>query len=328
VNYDEFVAAVAEAGAGLAPAPQGAGRLGSPRSDRSTCSGSRSPREAPSGDAVADQRFPKTSPPDGRSTPTPPSARRPPARSRGVRADCPARRALAPAPGYVVNLALGQLSEQGEFDHTVRHATHPRQSGGLQQPGGEPWLMMHAHGGLVSEHFALEHADKMVPWWLSRGQPLLRLGVGALRYPAPVRAGPPRRVRLYQRSVWEGVLKSPGSLAWSAMKKSARLSRARTQVAGIRVERTLFADQLAERHAGGALGKLRVPRWVTARDRSFTRTSSRCWRGRTSRSTPCTCSRRRSGWISSSRLCSLSCGARSAACTCSRWDRPSGRTTA
>jgi hypothetical protein len=62
VNYDEFVAAVAEAGAGLAPAPQGARAARFAAIGPEHLLGFAVTREAPSGDAVADQTILKTSP--------------------------------------------------------------------------------------------------------------------------------------------------------------------------------------------------------------------------------------------------------------------------
>jgi hypothetical protein len=161
----------------------------------------------------------------------------------------------------VVNLALGQLSEQGEFTTTpsdMQLILDNLEDYSSQER--EPRLMMHAHGGLVSEHFALEYADKMVPWWLSKWvYPLYFVWESGLFDILRQFVLGRRDVFDYTSDpVWEGVLKSPGSLAWSAMKKSARLSSSTDAGSGYPGGAYLFADQLAERHAGGALGKLRV----------------------------------------------------------------------
>ena len=71
---------------------------------------------------------------------------------------------------HVVNLALGQLSEEGQF--TTTPADLEGIIEGLTEYCHEveqPRLMLHAHGGLVAEGSALEYAATVIPWWRDKG---------------------------------------------------------------------------------------------------------------------------------------------------------------
>ncbi|MCC7142534.1 MAG: caspase family protein [Candidatus Eisenbacteria bacterium] len=127
---------------------------------------------------------------------------------------------------HVVNLSRGELSERGEF------ATSP---GDLMRMlerlidwadgQSEPRLLLYAHGGLVKERDALRYARDTRAWWLRHGvYPIFFVWESGLWETIVSRIAGPRGG--IQDAAVELLFKIPGSMAWGAMKESARRSSA------------------------------------------------------------------------------------------------------
>lgn len=127
---------------------------------------------------------------------------------------------------HVVNLSRGELSERGEF------ATSP---GDLMRMlerlidwadgQSEPRLLLYAHGGLVKEKDALRYARDTRAWWLRHGvYPIFFVWESGLWETIVSRIAGPRGA--VQDAAVELLFKLPGSMAWGAMKESARRSSA------------------------------------------------------------------------------------------------------
>jgi hypothetical protein len=162
---------------------------------------------------------------------------------------------------YVVNLALGQLSEGGEFQ--TRPSDVDGILDGLQEYTREverPRLMLHAHGGLVSETSALEYAAKVAPWWRSHDvYPVFFVWEsGLLEILGQFVLGRRDLADWTSDLALEAVLRLPGTLAWSGMKKSARLASSADAGNAAPGGARLFADLLAARRQGGELTALEV----------------------------------------------------------------------
>ncbi len=71
---------------------------------------------------------------------------------------------------HVINLSAGELSSQGQFQTDPDDLVRILESfGEYASRVATPRMVIHAHGGLVSETGALEYAERMREWWLSHG---------------------------------------------------------------------------------------------------------------------------------------------------------------
>lgn len=71
---------------------------------------------------------------------------------------------------FVVNLTRGKLSQSGEFEMPAGSIEVIMDSiANYAAVAGAPRIMIHAHGGLVSEKSALEYAQGAHQWWLDHG---------------------------------------------------------------------------------------------------------------------------------------------------------------
>ena len=162
---------------------------------------------------------------------------------------------------YVINLALGQLSEEGQF------RTTPADLAGIVDGLDEychevdqPRLMLHAHGGLVSETPALEYAAKVAPWWRDKGiYPVFFVWEsGLLEILGQYVLGRRDIADHTSDPLVEALLRVPGTLAWSGMKKSARLASSVDSGDGHPGGARLFVDLLSAAMLAGQLAKLEV----------------------------------------------------------------------
>ena len=127
---------------------------------------------------------------------------------------------------HVINLTRGRLSQSGRF----RMA--PGALEGIidafrdyAATVDEPRLMLHAHGGLVSETAALAYAQSATPWWMGQGgYPVFFVWETGLFEIILQRLG--RRGVLGDARDWtfEQMASLAASWAWADMKESARLA--------------------------------------------------------------------------------------------------------
>lgn len=149
---------------------------------------------------------------------------------------------------HVINLAKGELSQGGEFStnpgdvEAIVDAIRDYAAG-----TGSPRLMIHAHGGLVSETGALDYAKTMRGWWLDHGvYPVFFIWeTSLLEIIGQFVLGRRDVADWTSDPVIEGLVKGPGSAAWAGMKESARLSSASDAGDGVMGGARLFARKLA-----------------------------------------------------------------------------------
>ena len=183
---------------------------------------------------------------------------------RRMRALALGTRAVDPWAGlkpYVVNLALGQLSEEGQFRTTP--ADLEGIIDGLSEYCHEveqPRLMLHAHGGLVAEGSALEYAAKVAPWWRDKGiYPVYFVWEsGLLDILGQYVLGRRDLADWTSDPALEALLRVPGTLGWSGMKKSARLASSADSGDGHPGGARLFVDLLDAANRAGEFPKLEV----------------------------------------------------------------------
>ena len=253
IKREEFLAAVAQVRETLGPTPRGLPETALPASIAVHLLGAGAARDPGIGETSADDEIPEDLQTGRRIEEE--AAERVMDLQRRARRIRPlgARTGGERWPGlrpHVVNLALGQLSAQGEFTNTpadLQNILNDLEDYCSQTD--RPRLMLHAHGGLVDEHTALSYADRMEPWWLSRGvYPVYFVWESGLLDIL-------RQYLLGRRDLadWttdlalEVLLKAPGTLAWGGMKKSARLASSADAGQGYPGGAYLFAEQLAER---------------------------------------------------------------------------------
>lgn len=160
---------------------------------------------------------------------------------------------------HVINLAKGDLSQEGEFATTPADVEAIVDAIRDYAANAEtPRLMIHAHGGLVGESSALEYAWTMHRWWLNHGVfPLFFVWESSLlEIIGQFVLGRRDLADWTSDLVIEGIVKAPGTAAWAGMKESARLSSSTDIGDGVIGGARLFARKLAallERLGPGAL---------------------------------------------------------------------------
>ena len=109
--------------------------------------------------------------------------------------------------------------------------------------------MIHAHGGLVKEASALGVRQEHVPLVARsrRVSRVLRLGDRLLEIIGQFVLGRRDIFDFTSDPVIEGIVKAPGTAAWSGMKESARLASAVDTGDGVMGGARLFARKLAAR---------------------------------------------------------------------------------
>lgn len=149
---------------------------------------------------------------------------------------------------HVINLAKGELSESGEFN-TTPQAVEAIVDAIRDYAAGtdEPRLMIHAHGGLVKEASALAYAKSLYRWWLDHGvYPVFFVWeTDLLEIIGQFVLGRRDIFDFTSDPVIEGIVKVPGTAAWSGMKESARLASAIDTGDGVMGGARLFARKLA-----------------------------------------------------------------------------------
>lgn len=130
---------------------------------------------------------------------------------------------------HVINLAKGELSESGEFNTTPQAVEAIVDAIRDYAAGTDtPRLMIHAHGGLVKEASALAYAKQMYRWYLDHGvYPVFFVWeTDLLEIIGQFVLGRRDIFDFTSDPVIEGIVKVPGTAAWSGMKESARLASA------------------------------------------------------------------------------------------------------
>jgi hypothetical protein len=162
---------------------------------------------------------------------------------------------------YVVNLAAGRLSEAGEA------ATSPgdldRMLDEIEEyarEAPEPRLLLYAHGGLVGETAALEYAARLAPWWKAKGvYPVFFVWeTGLLEVIGQYVLGRRDLADWTSDLALETLLRAPGTLVWSGMKRSARLASSPDAGDGQPGGAHLFVGMLARRLRDGSIRNLRL----------------------------------------------------------------------
>lgn len=151
---------------------------------------------------------------------------------------------------HVVNLTKGRLSQGGEFempDGSIEFIIESIRD--YAESTAEPRVMLHAHGGLVSERSALAYARDAHQWWTRQGVypiyfvwethlwELLKQRLGLAR-------GPLGEVRdsLFERTA----RRAGGDDIWTAMKESARLASSVDAGDGEAGGARIFAEAFAQ----------------------------------------------------------------------------------
>ena len=127
---------------------------------------------------------------------------------------------------HVVNLTKGRLSQSGEFEMPVDALDNIVAA--IEQYAkavDHPRVMMHAHGGLVSEPSALGYALSAYKWWLDRGvYPIYFIWETSAFEIIKQRLGLSRGLGDWWDRRFERFARPIGKPLWSAMKESALLS--------------------------------------------------------------------------------------------------------
>jgi caspase domain-containing protein/N-acetylmuramoyl-L-alanine amidase-like protein len=150
---------------------------------------------------------------------------------------------------YVVNLTRGRLSQGGEFcmpDGAIEGIVESIRQ--YAAAVAQPRLMLHAHGGLVSEQAALQYAQDAYGWWLTHEiYPIYFIWetsfLEILKQRLGLARGPVGDARDY---MFESLVRAAGGKSiWSDMKESALLASSvdagRGEAGGARI----FAQALA-----------------------------------------------------------------------------------
>ena len=127
---------------------------------------------------------------------------------------------------HVVNLTKGRLSQGGEFEMPADALDNIVAAIDQYARGTErPRVMMHAHGGLVSETSALSYALGSYTWWLDRGVfPVYFIWETSTFEIIKQRLGLSRGLGDWWDRRFERFARPVGKPLWSAMKESALLS--------------------------------------------------------------------------------------------------------
>jgi hypothetical protein len=127
---------------------------------------------------------------------------------------------------HVVNLTKGRLSQGGEFEMPADAIDNIVAA--IEQYAktvDQPRVMMHAHGGLVSEPTALAYALSAYKWWLDRGvYPIYFIWETSAFEIIKQRLGLSRGLGDWWDRRFERFARPIGKPLWSAMKESALLS--------------------------------------------------------------------------------------------------------
>lgn len=149
---------------------------------------------------------------------------------------------------YVVNLTKGRLSQSGEFempDGSIEAIIDKIRQYATVTP--QPRLMLHAHGGLVSEKSALQYAQGAHQWWLEHGiYPIYFIWETHLFEILKQRLGLARGLDDVRDFMFEQTARAAGGkIVWSDMKESARLASNVDAGGGETGGARIFAEALA-----------------------------------------------------------------------------------